>query len=137
MKYLTQNKESICNILKQKNNHKINILILVSLFGYFVLKYENERKDKISYYLILVILLNLIGLIICLENKFLHDIFTPIIFISILLFMINTTQNSIQASLLLINIIMAIIIKKNRHKNILLHEVIFLLIFALHYLLLH
>lgn len=138
LKYNTVDNISICNIMKNKGKYVIIALLL--LFSYFILEYEKKRKDNKSYYCLVLLVISIFGLIIFLENNLYHSIIAKIIFILILLFMIwhfIKTKNKILGLILLIELVIAVILEIKKRDNILIHEILFLLLFAAYYFYLH
>ena len=138
LKYNTVDDISICNIMKNKG--KYVIISLLSLFSYFILEYEKKRKDNKSYYCLVLIVISIFGLIIFLENNLYHIIIAKMIFILILLFMLwhfIKTKNKVLGIILLIELVVAVILEIKKRNNILIHEILFLILFAVYYFYLH
>lgn len=123
-----------------KNKGKHVIIALFLLFSYFILEYEKKRKDNKSYYCLALLVISIFRLIIFLENNLYHAIISKTIFILILLFMIwhfIKTKNKILGLILLIELVIAVILEIKKRDNILIHETLFLLLFAAYYFYLH
>ena len=66
--YLNCNKnDSVCNIISNRDSIKTVVFILLLIFGYFLMKYERERDNKISLYCIFTIVLCL-GIVIFISS---------------------------------------------------------------------
>jgi hypothetical protein len=115
------------------------ILISMIVMGFLTLLYERERKDTISFYFILFLLIGIYGVILINESN-LHYVFASLVFFSILGFMIHHTKkhqwNGLRL-LLLISTYFAMTTIAFFHKNIFLSEACFIGTFAVFYLFLH
>jgi hypothetical protein len=130
---------SISNIICNENNKNIILCYMVLMGGGSIL-YELERGDKISIFLIFLMLIGIYGLICINENNIVHYIFALLVFFTIISFMIrHYYNNNVLFISLLLEIIMLLIIINNIsiNKNIFFSEVIYILNFAFYYLYLH
>lgn len=136
-----QNK-SLSNIICKPNN-KFIILFFMLLMGFFTLIYENIFEDNISYYIILILLINIYGLIIFdVDNIFqcnIHYFFALFSFLSILSFMIYHSFNinsKFLHGILVLYIGFSILMVVNE-KMFFLCECCIVILFAIFYLYLH
>jgi hypothetical protein len=111
------------------------------LMGIGALLYENERNDNISMILISLLLIGIYGLITINETNDIHYIFTGLVFISILCFMIRHLTILGFPSLLILSLSLELValiyIVFNIKENIFFAEVFYILNFAFFYLYLH
>ena len=133
---------SLSNIISKPDN-KFIIFFLMLLMGFFTLMYEKTFEDNISYYIILILLINIYGLIIFdVDNIFqckIHYFFAISAFLSIIGFMIHHSfniNNQFLHSLLLLYIGFSILMVENK-KIFFICECCLVIIFAIFYLYLH
>ena len=139
--YLNYSKKnhSLSNLLGDK---KCNSIIFYSMLvmGYFTLLYEIERNNIVSFILIFLLIIGIIGVLSVYEDKKIHYLFASLVLFSILGFMYNhcylTNCNKLHLSLY-IQVILMIIIIINIKANIFYSEIFFLINFAVYYLYLH
>ena len=77
---------SVSNIICNIENRKIILAFL--MMGIFTLLYEYNRKDSVSFVLISILLISLIGLLNTIDYSICHLYFAMIAFISIYFFMV-------------------------------------------------
>lgn len=126
----------ICN-----NKHKYIIFCLMSLIGGAGILYEIERKDTISIFCIILLVIFLLSLIFIPEYNFIHYILAGLLCAVILGFMIQQSllQNfpKLLSASLCLEFLLLFIIVENIHKNIFISEVLYILNFAFYYISLH
>jgi len=133
---------SISDIISNEKNGGVNKIVLIPmiLMGFFTILYEINRKDVISFIIIIFLLIGIIGVIFINIQNSLHFFYAFIVFISIISFMIYHTliiKSNILFNMVYMNLLLMdyIIIKIN--DNIFYHEVLYILIFGVFYILLH
>ena len=133
---------SLSNIICKPDN-KFIIFFFMLLMGFFTLMYENTFEDNISYYIILILLISIYGLIIFdVDNIFqcnIHYFFAIFAFLSIIGFMIYHSfniNNQFLHSLLVLYIGFSILMVVNK-KLFFMCECCLVIIFAIFYLYLH
>jgi hypothetical protein len=134
--------ESISHIISNKEGNINNIIFYPMIFMFFfTILYEIERKNIISLYLIIFLIVGIIGVICISIDNYIHYIFASIVFLSILLFMIMHTyiniNNILMSNLLYINIITLDNIILNITEDIFIQEVVYILTFGIFYIILH
>ena len=142
--YHYKSNNSLSNILCY-NKNKYLILFFMVLMGLGSILYEFNRNDKLSIIIISLLLIGIYGAI-CVNTKHIfHYIFTFIVFIAILFFMIRhcflRNCNTILILSLFLAIFLLIYILMNLlidiKGKILISEIIYILNFAFFYLYLH
>lgn len=133
---------SISDIISNEKNGGVNKIVLIPmiLMGFFTILYEINRKDIISFIIIIFLLIGIMGVIFINIQNSLHFFYAFIVFISIISFMIYHTliiKSNILFNMVYMNLLLMdyIIIKIN--DNIFYHEVLYILIFGVFYILLH
>jgi len=137
--YYNNNNNSISSIICN-NKCKYTILFFMLLMGIGTILYELERNDVCSLMIISLILIGTYGLIIINEQQIIHYVFTFIVLINILFFMIyhyRLTKCNILLSSLLLEILILFFIMIKLNGKIFFSQVIYLLNFAFYYLYLH
>jgi hypothetical protein len=134
--------DSISAIISNEKNGGVNKIVLIPMIfmGIFTILYEINRNDFISLIIILFLLTGIMGVIFINIQNVLHYFYAFIVFISIIGFMIYHTlmiKSSILFNMVYMNLLLMdyIIIKIN--DNIFYHEVLYILIFGVFYILLH
>ena len=117
-----------------------NILFFMGIMGLLTIIYELERKDNVTFLLIISLLVGIYGVMRTEESGKIHYIYAGIVFLSIFVFMArNCWQNGcfFLYFLLFIQFLMLISTIININNDIFYQEVLFLLNFAIFYLYLH
>jgi hypothetical protein len=130
------NNISLSNIICNDNNIIIGMLIM----SFITILYENDRKNNMSKWYILFLLISIFIVLTVNEESIIHIIFAIIAFSSIFLFMYNERSDSktlkyqyyIQILFSLYLIYMYI-----KDSNILYSEILILFNFAIYYIYLH
>jgi hypothetical protein len=128
--------ESISHIISGKSC----VLIPMICMCFFTILYEILRNNILSLILIICLIIGIIGVICINIDKELHFVYAYIAFISILFFMIMHTlylKYNILYFLLYINIFIVDYIVNNINNNIFYHEIIYLFVFGIFYIILH
>jgi len=135
-----------CSISSVVCKHKKVLFSLGIIMGIITLLYERCRKDLISFLTICYLLFGIYGLLLVDEKFPLHFFFAGVAFLSILCFMINGV-NGVKSvngmlflllfSLIIFQLFLIWCILKNIEKSILSFQSLFLLNFAIFYLLIH
>jgi len=117
-----------------------NILFFMGIMGLLTIIYELERKDNITFLLIISLLVGIYGVMRTEESGKIHYIYAGIVFLSIFVFMArNCWQNGFffLYFLLFLQFLMLISTIININNDIFYQEVIFIVNFAIFYLYLH
>jgi len=113
----------------------------MSLIGGAGILYEIERKDTISIFCIILLVIFLLSLICIPEYNFIHYILAGLLCAVILGFMVQQSllQNfpKLLSASLCLEFLLLFIIIENLHKNIFISEVLYILNFAFYYIYLH
>ena len=147
--YLYYNSNSSVSNIICNDECRYLVLFFMLLMGIGALLYENERNDKISTILIFLLLIGIYGLISINEANKIHYIFTFLVFITIILFMIRhlfmnrsdklmigsvlvsrNFPNLLLFSSFLLEVMVLIFIIININKNIFFGEILYILNFA-------
>jgi len=132
-----------CSISSVVCKHKKVLISLGLIMGIITLLYERCRKDLISFLTICYLLFGIYGLLLVDEKFPLHFFFAGVAFLSILCFMINGVKSVngmlflLLFSLIIFQLFLIWCILKNIEKSILSFQSLFLLNFAIFYLLIH
>ena len=133
-------KHSISSIICNKNIKYI-ILFFMGWMGLLSILYELYRNDVVSMVIITVLVICIWCLIIFDETYSIHNVFTFVVFISILLFNLRhyylRNNNIVLLLSLIVSIIVFMYILCNFKKQIFYHQVIYILNFTFVYLYLH
>jgi hypothetical protein len=133
----TENNKSISSILKEDecNDCVMNSMILM---GFFTLIYEYIRDDWISFISILFLLLGIYGLLMFDDTTRLHYVYSCMVFLSIIIFMIShtiKTSDGVLSFILFVQICLSIFTITQTH--LLYGEIYLLANFCVFYLVLH
>ena len=146
-----ENTTTVSNIICNIEN--TNIIFSFAIMGFFTLFYEYNRNDNISFTLISILLITLIGLLNTIDYSLYHLYFASVTFISIFPFMfhnLSRIKNFILELSLILQIIIALYIllstniqmcfiseEVRKNLNIFLPETLLIINFGFFYLYLH
>jgi hypothetical protein len=140
--YYYQNNMSLSNIIC-KDDVKNIIFVTMLIFGLATLIYEYQRNDLLSLMIVFFLLISIFALIYVKETLDLHYVFAFCAFLSIICFMTYHCYFCQHENLLYISLFFQVCIflllakNINNNKNIFFYEILFLLNFAIFYIVLH
>lgn len=118
--YRNYNNNSCISQIITSKKYKHHMLLILLLFGIFTLNYENKRNDMYSLIIISIILCCLVGVVSHKETQTIHYLYTLIVCIFILMFMIRIcyiNSNNFLKMLLLLQIVSGMLIMYSVVKN--------------------